>query len=261
MDIFHISPRDLTVFLLILFRIGGLFISAPVLSSQSIPMQIKAGLCLFASVLLYPTVSGALPAVPGNAVQLAGYAVQETGLGLLIGFTANFVFWGIQAAGEVVAREMGLSMAEIYDPVLEMQTSIVGQFNVVIATMMFLILNGHHWILRAVISSFKAVPLGTFVLTSFTLTSVVQMSCQVFIIAIKLSAPVFVALFLITAILGIMERMIPQMHMFAIGFPLKIGVGFIMLLLSMEFTSYMFNKFFLMMNNDLDLLLVSMRGG
>lgn len=258
MDFLHIDQQQLTVFLLAGFRLAGLFVVAPLFGGQSIAMPLKAGACLFIALLIAPGLrAGQVPA-PQGLLHLAGMIAQEVAVGLLIGYAANMVFWGLQAAGEIVGREMGLNIAETFDPVLETPLPVVGQLKVFFATLVFLCLDGHHWLLQALIASFRAVPMAGLTLKAPVFTALVGMSSQIFVIAIKISAPVFVALFLVTAMMGIVERMIPQMHMFTMGFPLKIGLGLVMLSLSVPFLVYMFHRFFLGMNRDISTLIAAM---
>src|SRR5436190_15275651 len=147
------------VFLLVLFRVAGVLMVAPVFGSQTVPAAVKVFLSLLLALLFFPFVKGQGAAVPMEPVLLVLAVAWELAVGLLIGFAAALLFAGVQFGGHLIDQELGLQQANLLDPVLNEQISIMGQFKVLLATLVYLLINGHHLLLAAVSDSFRAVPL------------------------------------------------------------------------------------------------------
>ncbi len=120
----------------------------------------------------------------------------------------------------------------------------MGQFQYVVSLLLFLLINGHHFLLNALRSSFVAIPIGTAQFTKLITANIIQMSAEIFRIALQIGGPALVALFLISFVMGIIARTVPQMNIFIVGFPLKIGVGLAMVGVSMPLFIYVFGKLF-----------------
>ncbi|HLY11202.1 MAG TPA: flagellar biosynthetic protein FliR [Planctomycetota bacterium] len=214
------------VFLLVLFRITGVMLLAPVFGSQAVPAPVKIFLSLVLALVFFPLVKGqggAAPAAPGAlALAVAG----ELAVGLLIGFAAALLFAGVQFGGHLIDQELGLQQAALLDPVLGEQISILGQFKVLLATLVWLLINGHHLLITSISDSFRAVPLMGL---RFTDGAVLHLSDtlmrDVFRMGIGIAAPALVTLFLITVAMAFMARTAPEMNIFALSFTLRLAVG------------------------------------
>ncbi len=260
MDIFKFNPNDILVFVLIMVRTGAIFSSAPIFGHQTLPAQVKAGLTLIVAFLLFPVVSQS--SVAGLRLDFLSVCLaisKEMVIGLLLGVVSSFAFTGIQFGGTIIGREMGLDISENFDPVLEHSSTVPEQIQLMFASVVFLAINGHHWLLQAFMGSFSLIPAGSSPANLFMAEKVLSMVSQIFVIGLKVSAPIFVTLMFTTVLLGIIERLIPQTNVFAVGFALKIGVGLIMLYASTEFFVFIFRKVFALMETDVTLLLHSLR--
>jgi flagellar biosynthetic protein FliR len=187
-------------------------------------------------------------------------AVTEIIAGLVIGFAAILLFMGVQLSGQIIGFQIGFSMVEAFDPSSAQGMSIIGQFQFILALLVFLAIDGHHLLIAAVVQSFSIVPIGHIVFTGDTAQILTRMAVDVFAIAVKLSAPVLVTLFLTDVALGIIARTVPQMNVFIVSFPLKIGAGLLILVASLPFFNFVLTKLFQNMDRDLLRLIASMKG-
>jgi len=219
----------LQTLLLISFRAGGLFITAPVFSHNSIPPTIKAGFAILLAIVLIPLASQVpFPAV--ESVWLLGLlAAKELLVGFVIGFFFSLLFSGIRMAGGIVGFQQGLLIANVIDPDAGSQVSIVAEFWILIGTVIFLAIDGHHAIISALADSYKVLPVGLADFSGPAGEMLIRFSAYSFTIAIKICAPIMITLFLVSVSLGVVARTVPQMNIFIVGMPLKIGIGFLVM--------------------------------
>ena len=220
LDQFHI-------FLLILLRVSALLIVAPIFGHRLFLARAKVGLAVMVSMVVFPLVDGF--DVPEGFFPYAVMMVGEVILGLVLGYVVLLLFIGIQFAGQLAGLQMGFGIVNVIDPQSHDQISIIGQFLNILAILMVLTLDGHHIILNGLLGSFEAVPLGGVVLQASIAHKLIALSSEVFVVAIKISAPILVALFLISTAMGVLARTVPQMNVFIVGFPVQLAVGLSML--------------------------------
>lgn len=179
--------------------------------------------------------------------------------GVIIGYSARFVFAGIDLAGQLIGIQMGFGIVNIIDPKQETQLSIIAQFQGLLAILIFLSLNGHHWLLLALAKSFETIPLSGFAYSQPALAILFKMSGDIFVVAFKISAPVMVALFLTNVTLGVLAKAIPQIHVFMMSFPLTIAVGLLSLAASLQMLGYLLPQIFIKMQNDIVTLIGALK--
>lgn len=218
--------------LLILVRIASFIFVAPFFSQGGVPAQAKIGLSLFIAVLLYNIVPE--PTLDYSSVIGYGVVVLKEGItGLLIGFAAYICNSIVVFAGSVIDMDIGLSMAQEFNPDMSMQVTATGNLYNYLVFAMLIATNMHHYILRAICDSFYVVPIGgaEFEWDSLLLSMVTYMT-DLFVIAFRIFLPFFAVIMITNCILGVMAKVAPQMNMFSIGIQLKILVGFIVLFLT-----------------------------
>ena len=159
-NLLQFDPSQIVGFILIFTRMGGLMIVAPILGDNNIPMQIKVAFTFLLSLVFYPVV--AAPNLGANPeIATVGFvAIGEFGIGLLIGFAARLMFTGVSLAGEVAGFQMGVSIANIFDPTSAQQVSLIGQIQVVFALLLFVALDGHHLLIQSLVESYRIIPVG-----------------------------------------------------------------------------------------------------
>jgi flagellar biosynthetic protein FliR len=225
----EILVTDFVLILLIFIRIISAISATPIYSHVSIPAQVKVFLSFVIAFIIFSISSPANIAVEFNVWWIFSMAIKEIVVGLIIGFTLNLVFYGFNFAGTFIGFDMGLAMAQVMNPVEETNGNVIGQVIYFLALMIFFILDGHQYVLRALAFSFKVIPIGKLSYNESLFNLLITYSASVFIIAVKIAAPILVSFFLIHIAEGILARMIPQMQVFFVTQPLKIGIGFVLL--------------------------------
>ncbi|MCZ7610115.1 MAG: flagellar biosynthetic protein FliR [Ignavibacterium sp.] len=220
---------DFIIVFLIFVRISTALIASPVFGSRSVPALPKIFLSLVIAYVVYLTIDrNAIASVPSGWM-LVILSLKEAVTGLIIGFMLQFVFWGVSYAGTLIGFDMGLTMAEVFNPSSDESGNVVGEFLYYGALMIFFLINGHHYIISSIKHSFSVVPLGKFVISKPVFDLIIIYSASVFIIAVKIASPIIVSFFLVHIGEGIVARIIPQMQVFFVTQPLKVGIGVAML--------------------------------
>lgn len=230
------------VFMLVFIRTVSMFATAPLYGNKSIPAQVKIWGAAAVAFLLFPLVAANTGTVPMDLGSLVVLGVEEAIVGSAIGFTMSLVFMGIDYAGEILGIEMGLSISSLIDQQSGVNVAVIGEFEAIVAVFIFLILNGHLFLLQALEMSYTAVPISGLKLTGPAVNLFVSLSGMVFVTAIKIGAPVIVSLFLADVLLGIMARMVPQVNVFFVGMPITVGIGIVVLIASLPFFVLVFGK-------------------
>ena len=251
------SVARFQVFLLVFVRIIGVIAVSPFFGHRVIISQAKVGLGLIIAMTLFSSMPVHIDPEPDLLpyIILAG---KELILGMLFGFTARLVFFAVQFAGEIIGIDIGFGVVNIIDPLSAEQISVIGTFKNLIAIVTFLAINGHHVLLSALIKSFEMLPLGGIHLSAGLGEGIIDATAQVFIMAIQMSAPVITALFMTSLALGIVARTVPQMNVFIVGFPLKIGVGVAMLMITLPLFQVILVKLFADIGPNLSMVLTQM---
>ena len=229
---YSFSLDNLEYFLLIFVRISCFVYVAPFLGQSEVPRQVKIGLSAFASLLLY----NVLQRPELNYTDVIGYAVivfQEGITGLLIGFSANICNSIVLFAGNIIDMDIGLSMATIFNPETNSDSTISGNFYQKIIILILIASNMHLYILRAIGDSFSVIPIGG---TQFNWQHIADTlgtyMCDMGVIGFRIYLPFFACVMILNCILGIMAKVAPQMNMFAVGMQLKVLVGFAVMFLT-----------------------------
>ena len=228
------SPAEFKVFLLVLARIGLVLFMIPIFATTMFPAMAKIGLALVISMLLYSVVDVPPELLPETALGTCLLMAAEAMIGLTLGLTVRLFFGAVQLAGQVIGFQMGFSMINVVDPQSGANVSIMEQLAYWTTLLIFLSLNGHHVIISALIESFRLVPPGVFVFQKVLLTKVLELGSEMFVLAIKMGAPVIAPLLFTSTAFGLMAKFSPQMNVMIVAFPLKIFVGLALFGLSLQ---------------------------
>ncbi len=225
----NIPIGDFVIGLLIFLRISAAFFASPVYGHAAIPVLVKVFIALILAYIVFLTIDKSNIVVEYTLGWLFANAVKEIITGLILGFMLNFVFHGIRYAGSYIGLNMELSMAETIDPIDGSSTNVVGQALYMASLVLFFLINGHHYVISALVSSFSIVHIGKFVVNRPVYQLLVKYSAAVFVIAVKIASPIIVSYFLIYIAEGIISKVLPQMQVFFVIQPLVVGLGFVML--------------------------------
>ena len=214
------------------FRIGAMFAAAPLFSSRMLPVRVRVVVAIMLSLLLAPLIDRT-PAVDplGPAGLLIG--IHQVLIGLSMGFILQLVFSCFAVAGEVIAMSMGLGFASMIDPQNGIQTPVLSSYFVIVATLIFLALNGHLALLAMVSESFQTLPIGTQWVGKESIWQLLIWSSRVFSGAVLVALPALGSILMVNLTFGVITRAAPQLNIFAVGFPMTLMLGFIFLLFSL----------------------------
>lgn len=256
MDFFSIN--GILAFMLVLIRNTGLLMIAPIFGNVNIPDKVKVLFTVSIAAAMFPSIYKAGITVPTNIFVFAMVAFKEMTVGLLLGLAALLLFTAIQIAGEYVSHMMGLSIASIMDPVTQENVPVVGQFYFIVSILIFLAINGHHWLFAALHNSYEAIPIGmSFPGIETILERVIYLSSQIFVMALLLVIPIMGVLFVIEVAFGFMAKVMPKMNIFIVSLPLKIYVGLSMMLIIFPMSQTYITNLFKTMSHYLFKLLVT----
>ncbi|MEE3262729.1 MAG: flagellar biosynthetic protein FliR [Candidatus Latescibacterota bacterium] len=244
LDQFHI-------FLLVLLRVSALLMVAPIFGHRTWLARAKVGLAFTVSIILFPIVADQPLDVPAGVLPYALMMIREVLMGVVMGFVVLLLFVAIQFAGQLAGLQMGFGIVNVIDPQSSNQLSIMGQFLNILAILLLLSLNGHHTILTGLVTSFETIPLGGVVLKAGLMQKMIAITAEVFIIGVKIAAPIMTALFLVTAAMGVLARTVPQMNVFMVGFPVQISVGLGAFLVCMPLFAMLVERLIITMSRDM----------
>jgi flagellar biosynthesis protein FliR len=251
---------EMSILLLIVVRVTTFFVAAPLFSYKAIPVQVKVILGIVLAWMMYYTFPTAELPIDGIYTLLV---LKEAIIGLMLGVCAYIIMSAVQIAGGLIDFQIGFSMANVYDPQTGAQTPLMGQFFNFLSLLVLLAINGHHLMLDGIYYSYQFMPYDQ-LFPAFdsedTVEFIMKLFASVFIIAFQMSAPVVATLFLVTLALGITGKTVPQMNIFAVGFPVKILVGFLVLIFTMGMLIQVMNKLINLMIYSLRDLMVILGG-
>jgi len=227
MEYLGFSLQEFKIFALILMRISVVLFLMPIFDSSMYPKQVKLGLALILAMALFPVIRIDAVLFPTTASGLVLLFVSELMVGMILGLCVRLFFGAVQLAGQMIGFQMGFSMINVVDPQSGVQVSIIDQIGSMVVMLVFLLLNGHHILLGALVESFQLVGIGAVVLKKALLSQVLALSTEMFVLAVKIGAPAIAALLFTSAAFGLSARFVPQMNILIAAFPVKIAVGLI----------------------------------
>lgn len=236
--------HTLTAFL-IFVRIGAMVATAPFFSNGSIPVQIKVFFSLVLSVMMFPLIPFEGMAIPIDAgmLEVVLTIIKELLVGIIMGLTGQILFAALQIGGELMSVNMGLAFASVVDPVNSTQQSVLGQLFVLLGTFVFISSGGDAYYIFALAHSYEVVPVGTVQATAAA-PLFIEIAARLFLLGVQISAPFMVVLFLMDLSFAIFGRIMPKANIFFIALPLKVGTGFILLLLVLPFAPTALERLF-----------------
>jgi len=223
-------------------RVSALMVFAPFFASTTISPRIKAGFTVVLTALLYPVVAPDLPPLfAARGWQVAG---GELVVGLLMGITLQFVFEGVELAGQIVGFQVGHSLANLINPLSDVETPILANFYQAVALLIFLQLDVHHWVLRGVAKSFQYCPPGTVVASPVVAEQLCRAAGGMLIMAVQVAIPTLLATILIDISLGFLGRASPQLPVLFVGISVKSIVAFLVVMGTLRFWPGLLERYF-----------------
>lgn len=213
-------------------RIGAALMAAPIFSVRQVPARYRVLLAVLITLLVQPLIPPA-PVVDVFGAEGILIAVSQVGIGAMMGFVVQLAFNALIFGGQVMAYSMGLGFAHMMDPTNGVQVPVVSQYWLILAMLAFLLANGHLLLLGSVAQSFHILPVAVDGLTRAGLWGLVEWSSRLFAAGLLMALPVVMALLLINIGMGVVSRAAPQLNIFAIGFPITLLMGFVVIWVTM----------------------------
>jgi flagellar biosynthetic protein FliR len=223
----QITPH-VPAFMLVFFRMTGIFIFAPMFGSSVLPMRAKVLLALVLAFCVYPIVPPQVP-VTLSLGTIAFAVGSEILIGLIIGYGASLPLVAMQIGGQTMGHQLGLGLAQVFNPEFDEQTEVLSQFLFISSLAVFLLLDGHHAMLGALVHSYQSVPLGGYVPDGSLIMLITGMLGSAYELGLRVAAPLLCIIFLETIAMGFIARTVPQLNILSLGFPLRIIVGMFLL--------------------------------
>lgn len=226
----NFTVEHLEFYLLVLIRISSFVMTAPFFGYASIPIRVKAA----TSIILSLVAILATPVVELEYTGIIGYSaliVQEAAVGMVLGFMCNICLYIITFAGQVMDMEMGLSMANMFDPLSRIQISVTGNIYTYFVMLIMVVTNMHYYVLRAILDTFRYFNVGKAVFSGNVVETAIEFMGNYFLIGFRIVLPVFACMLIINVVLGVLSRAAPQMNMFVVGMQVKVLVGILILLI------------------------------
>lgn len=243
------------IFLLIFCRITAFFVVAPIFSSRGVPNTFKLGLGFFMSFLVFLSYGMSQTIVPDTAEYVL-FVLREILIGLMIGFVVYLFFAVVQTAGAFMDMQIGFAMANVVDPHTGVSAPLLGNFKYMLMLVVFLMMNGHHYLLSGLMNSYQWMPLDNELFGRLLDGSLSEYLIRVFgntfLLALQIAAPLVVAMFLADVGLGFLTKTAPQFNVFVVGIPLKILLGLFLLILLMPGLAMLFDKLFTIMFDSIE---------
>jgi flagellar biosynthetic protein FliR len=224
--------ENINIFILVLVRCTGLFVIAPIFGRRNIPEYLKVGFSFFIALIIFNT---QMPMKLDDISGVWGYTgivLKEFTVGLTIGYAGYLVFAAMYIAGQIIDMQIGFGVVNVLDPVSNTQVPITANFYYTITMLLFMAMDGHHLLIRAICQSYTIVPLNTANFNNNLMNDILSVFGNIFIIALKIAAPVIAAIFLVAIALGIITKTVPQLNIFIVGMPMKIAMGLILMVIT-----------------------------
>lgn len=227
MEILPLSYQECKSFILILIRVSVILFLFPFFSARVIPVLAKAGLALMVTILLFPVIDIKMVEFPETSWAMVQLVLAEMIIGMILGLLVQVFFEGVRIMGQMVGFQTGFAITNILDPQSGTQVSIFSNMAYLVAIVIFLTLNGHHIVLAAIRESFEIINIGSLSLNRQIFQKMMDVSAEMFALAIKIGAPAIAALLFTKVAFGLITKLMPQMNIMIVAFPVQIVIGLI----------------------------------
>ena len=236
MDSFHLLQKHAAVFLLLLTRITGIFIISPFFGSQHIPITMRVATAMTIAVVIFPVVDQhTIVEAPASVLSYGLSVLSELFIGWLIGLVSYVALISISMAGKIMDLQVGYAMVQVMDPTSGQQNALIGSFLYNLAVIIFLVTDGHHFLLSGLVESFQMIPITGLNLDTDIVDLMVDFTNGIFVSGMKVAIPVTFAILLTNVGLGILARTMPQLNIFVVGVPMHLVIGTFVLALLIPF--------------------------
>jgi flagellar biosynthetic protein FliR len=250
------------LFTLVLTRVSGLVMTAPIYGDRQVPRQVRVFLALSLALLVMPSQWNVAVNYPGSIISYLVIIGGELVVGVFLGLGITLLFHGMEMAGEIIGQLAGLMIASTYDPSMDTDTPLISQFFYLISLSIFVCIGGHRLVMAGLLDTFQTIPPGNGLFNPSMTEGFVTLLVQSFSLAIRTAAPTAIALLLATLVIGLIGRTVPQLNVLMIGFGLNSLVAFGVLMFTLGVLAFTFqDQVEPALDTLLDSLHTTFRGG
>mgnify|MGYP001182304889 CR=1 FL=1 len=226
---------QIIAFALIFLRVISFVIAMPVLGSGNVPAPVKVLLSLTLAVVIFPVLKFQNVDYIKISDQVIFLALREIFVGLFLGYMVRLFFFAINIAGEIIGVSSGLASAQLFNPAMGTQSSVLEQFYTILATLFFFGLNGHHMFLLGFAMSFELVPIADLAIRTTSFADFAVSFQEILLIGLKLSSPILISILLTNLAMGVLGRAVPQMNIFVTSLQVTFMVSMFVLIVTVPF--------------------------
>jgi len=231
--------------MLIFVRVSVIIMIGPFFVLKGIPKPVKVAFAIMLSIAILPKVEVLDISMKFQFLSFIVAIMQELFIGVIIGLASNFLFAGIQMAGHIIGLDMGFAMATFFDPSTNSNLPLLSRFLYYITFLIYLIIDGHHYVIGAIYYSYEIVPYSQWAFSEISIQILIKIVGDIFIIGMQIASPVFITLFITSISLAFVSKVVPQLNIFAVSFQLKIIAGLLMLAIIVPIILLFFREMFI----------------
>lgn len=233
MNLYQLPEEQLLLFIALLLRVIGFVVAMPVFGTVMVPVQLKVLFALIFALTLYPAVQATTGRLDILSDSLMWVAAKEVVVGLVLGFLVRLFFFAMSVAGDMIGLSGGFSSAQMFNPAMGQSGTALDFFYVMLATVVFLILGGHHLFITAFAHSFNQVPVTSLSFNTPSAGMIAQLGQEVLTIGFRLAAPVWISVLIANLSMGLLGRAVPQLNIFVMSFHVTILMTFAVMIICM----------------------------
>lgn len=232
-SVYNFSEHEMLAFFLVLLRISSFLVAWPVLGATVVPRPVKILFSLSISLIVFPTIDHSLIVTDINSMQVIWLFMREVFIGVSMGLLIHFFFSIFNIAGDIISVSLGLSQAQLFNPALGGKLSAFEQLLVILATLFFLTIGGHHLFLMGLVDSFSLIPLSDATLSLQGLASIAPFLQELMEMGIKVAAPVMLAILFTNLAMAIIGKAVPQINVLVTSLPVNILAGLLIFIFAL----------------------------
>lgn len=241
-NLFHMNINELLVFALILLRMTGFVVAMPVIGTSNVPVSVKVLLSLTMTFILFPQIGFKKLDLDFQSLEIITVAVRELFLGLCFGFIAHLFFMAISMAGQIMSVSLGISAAQLFNPTVGENVTALDHFYIILATLFFLTINGHHLLISGLFDIYQIVPISQKSLSMLPFKSFGSLVQHISELALKISTPILISILFMNIAIAIIGRAVPQINILITSLPINILSGFFVMFIGLPLLVWQMNE-------------------
>ena len=225
-SIYQLNDIEIMAFFLTLVRISAFVVSWPVFGGSGIPNSVKVLFSLIVTLVVFPVIDRSQVQLDIGSASLIVLILKETAIGLIFGYLSRMFFFALNVAGDIISTSMGLSQAQVFNPAMGARSTAIEQVLIMLASLLFLAINGHHLFLSGLIDTFRVLPMNNELISMSAFKNIGHLAQEIIAIGVQISMPVMLSILFVNVAMGIIGRAVPQINVLITSLPVNILVGF-----------------------------------